>query len=95
MTAQPGSARTLSNTDRPADKGATHQQLDPAAVRRSIDALVEITGCRRKEARERVRSWASGGTPSDDLEAWLRADFQRDPVGVTAVRNVDREQARS
>lgn len=83
-----GQRPAASNTARPAEKGTDTQKLDPALVRRTIDGIVSVTGCRRKEARERVAAWHAGGKPLADLEAYLRATYRLDPTGVTAVRNV-------
>ncbi len=56
-------------------------------MRRTVDGIVTVTGCRRSQAREQVAAWLAGGRPLDDLEAYLRATFKTDPTGVTAVRN--------
>jgi hypothetical protein len=89
VTAPPGTARPTRNTARPADKGAS-KGIDHAQVRRTVDALVTVTGCRRKQARERIAAWLSDGRAIDDLEAYLRATYRIDPTGVDAVRNVAR-----
>lgn len=92
MTAPAGYTPATSTTARPADKGAN--QADQAARRRAVDGVVTVTGCRRKEARQRVDAWVSGGNLLDDLDAYLRATYRADPVGVTAARNVgDRKGA--
>lgn len=84
-------ARLTSTTARPAEKGATDRQ-DPALIRRCVDAVVALTGTRRKAARQQVTSWLAGGMAASDIEAWLRANYRLDPTGVTAVRNVDRDR---
>lgn len=89
MSVPPGSARHTGNTARLADQG-TSTRLDPAHVRRTVDAITKLTGCRRQEARERINAWTAGGRALDDLDAYLRATFRIDPTGVTAVRNVDK-----
>lgn len=76
---------------RPAVKGASPQGIDPARMRRAVDSLVAVSGCRRKEARQRIAAWSSGGRSIDDIEAWLSATFRRDPTGVTAVRRAHAE----
>lgn len=85
-----GHAPAPGTTARPADKGTEPQELDPALMRRTVGAVVTVTGCRRSEARERIAAWMAGGRPLGDLEAWLRTNYRIDPTGVTAVRNVSR-----
>lgn len=92
MSPGPGSARTPSNTARPAEKGPT-ERLSHAQMNQVVDALVSVSGCRRRQARERINAWLSDGRPLDDVEAYLRASYRIDPTGVEAVRNVDRKRA--
>lgn len=87
MTATAGYTPATSTTARPADKGA-NTGVEAAVRRRVIDGIVAVLGCRRQEARERIAAWEAGGIALDDLEAYLRATYRRDPIGVTAVRNV-------
>lgn len=90
-----GHAPAIPNsTARPADKGAS-QGIGPASERRTISALVALsasvgTPLRRSEARQIVHSRLSAGQTLAELEAYMRATFRQDPVGVTAARNVDR-----
>jgi len=79
------------STVRLAEKEAT-EELKPAMIRRAIDAITEMTGCRRKQAREQVRAFTAGGRTVTELDAWLQLTFRIDPTGVTAVRNVHRER---
>ena len=85
MTCPPPLAAT--HPVRPADKGASKGQ-DHAIVRRTVDALVTVAGCRRKDARERIKGFLDGGAPITELEAYLRQTYRLDPTGVDAVRNV-------
>lgn len=92
MRLEPAAQGAARSPARPADKGANTEAIDAAILRRAIDGVTAVTGCRRKAARERVRSWISGGMSRTDLEAWLWQNFRLDPTGVTAVRNVSRER---
>lgn len=88
MTSSPGNAWLASSTVRPADKGASTERRDPALIRRTVDALVSLSGCRRKAAREYVTAWIDAGRDLSDLERNLLG--YADPTGETAARNVDR-----
>ena len=70
---------TARSTARPADKGTDTQTVNPAVIRRTVDGLVAVSGCRRKEARQRISAWLAGGDSLDDLEAWLRANYRMTP----------------
>lgn len=85
-----GAMPAPSTTARPANKGANTEGPDPALMRRTVDAVVTVTGCRRKEARQRINAWRAGGEAMSDLDAYLRATFHADPTGVTVVREVMR-----
>jgi hypothetical protein len=88
VTTSPGNAWLTSSTARPAEKGASTERPDPALVRRTVDALVSLSGCRRKAAREYVAAWIGASRDLSDLERNLLG--YSDPTGETAVRNVDR-----
>lgn len=90
----PVSSRPSLRPARPASK-RTETGIDPAVERRTVSALVELsasvgTPMRRTEARAIVRSRLAGGQTLAEIEAYLRATYRLDPVGVTAVRNVMR-----
>jgi hypothetical protein len=54
-------------------------------------ALSAATGMPFAKARAVIAQRA--GDSVDELEAWLRANYRLDPVGVTAVRNVSRARS--
>ena len=91
----PGGTRPTSNTARPADRGTNSQGLDPALVRRAVDALVLLsassgTPMRRKQARAVVLGYVTNSRCGlDGWEKWLYNWLGLlDPTGETAVRNV-------
>src|SRR5699024_8217611 len=73
---------------RSAEREPDTQSPDPAVLRRTVDAITTVSGCRRKEAREKIRSWLAGGAAIDDIEAYLRQSYRIDPVGVGVARRV-------
>src|SRR4051812_49322450 len=90
-----------STTARPAEKGASIEGLDPALVRRAVDALVTlsvITGrpMRRANARKVVLAYASDNGPElDGWSHWLRNWLGiADATGEAAVRSADQGAAR-
>lgn len=75
-----------SNTGRPADI-----RVSKTARHRLAAALSTATGMSFRDARAIIAQRA--GDSTDELEAYLRATYRLDPVGVTAVRNAMRGAA--
>lgn len=71
--------------------------ISRAAERRLVGAMVGLSAgsgrpLRRAEARAIIRSRATDGLTLDELEAYMRATYHLDPVGVAVAREVDRQR---
>lgn len=88
MPANPAGQRpALSKTGRPADI-----RVSKTVRHRLAFALTSVSGLPLSQSRAVVASRLADGQTVSELEAYLRATYKADPVGVTAVRNVTRSR---